>query len=129
MKLTDIVQTVQVPVNITAERLSDLLCNAIEGGSNYWCTAIDRNNATREQAEYRNEVPFVEGGFLTLDWCDNDEGEKGIKKIDLDAVKKGLTVFAEKCPRQFADFIAENDGAETGDCFLQCIVFGEVVYG
>ena len=117
--------TVTVTHEIPVERIKDLLCNAIEGGSNYWCNTMDRmGGITREQATYRQDVPFVEGG-----WLDVRDDDGGKHRLDLDAIKKGLNVFAEKCPRHFADFIAENDDAETGDCFLQCILFGEVIYG
>jgi len=119
--------TVQRPVNITVQQVKDLLCNAIEGGSNYWCNSITRYGVDREQAEFRQDVPFVVGGYLMLDWCDNDTGSA--KRIDLEAIRNGLTVFAEKCPRQFKDLVEDNTDAETGDCFLQCIVFGEVIYG
>lgn len=143
-------QTIPVTVTVTheipVERIKDLLCNAIEGGSNYWCNTMDRmGGITREQANYRHDVPFVEGGWLqiiedepgmpesqpvpTRYYEDIDGKRTECYRLDLEAIKKGLNVFAEKCPHQFADFIAENDDAETGDCFLQCILFGHVIYG
>ena len=119
--------TVTIPTTVTYQRLSDLLCNAIEGGSNYWCTTIDRKGGiTKEQAPYRQDVPFVDGGWLDVDWCDRDDAP--VKRIDLEAVKKGLTVMAEKYPQHYSNFLMENDDAETGDVFLQCIVFGDVIY-
>lgn len=130
MKTTDIVATIPVPVQITVERVKDLLCNAIEGGSNYWVDTLDRmGGITREQAEYRQDVPFVEGGWLELVEGEEDCGKGRKFRIDLEAIKKGLTVMAEKYPKAFADFINENDDAETGDIFLQCICFGEAIYG
>lgn len=132
MQITDVVATIPVPINITVERVQDLLCNAIEGGSNYWVDTLDRDGkTTRAEAQYRQEVPFVEGGYLTLveQGEDAPDGKGRVFKIDLEAIKKGLAVFAEKYPKMFADFIAENDDAETGDTFLQCICFGEAIYG
>jgi len=114
---------------VTVQNVKDLLCNAIEGGSNYWCGTMDRKGGiTRAQAEYRHDVPFVPGGWLEV--CEDEEEGGGRKvRLDLEAIKKGLTVFAEKCPRQFADLLQENADASTGDCFLQCCCFGEVIYG
>jgi len=37
--------------------------------------------------------------------------------------------MAEKYPRHFHNFLEENDDAETGDVFIQCCLFGEIVYG
>lgn len=44
-------------------------------------------------------------------------------------LQQGLQRMARKYPRHFADFMAENDDAITGDVFLQCVVLGEVIYG
>jgi hypothetical protein len=37
--------------------------------------------------------------------------------------------MAADYPRHFADLVNENDDADTGDAFVQCCVFGEVIYG
>jgi hypothetical protein len=112
---------------VDEQRLKDLLCNAIEGGSNYWCASMDRmGGVTRKQAEYRQDVPFVSGGWLEV-VDGEDEGKK--HRLDRAAIEKGLQVFAEKYPKHFADMMAENDDATTGDVFLQCCIFGDAIYG
>jgi hypothetical protein len=119
-------KTLSIPTNIPEQRIKDLLCNAIEGGSNYWCATIDRmGGITRKQAEYRHEVPFVEGGWLDV----VDEADGKSYHVGKDELIKGLTIMAEKYPKAFADFMKENDDAETGDIFLQCCCFGEAIYG
>lgn len=122
---------VRVPLYIPEERISDLLCNAIEGGSNYWVATLDRDGkTTRAEAPFRQDVPFA-GGYLILveQGEDAPDGEGRTFKIDRDAIVEGMQVFAEKYPKMFADFLNENDDAETGDTFLQCICFGEAIYG
>lgn len=137
---------VTTTVQISVERIKDLLCCAIEGGSNYWCSAMDRmGDIPREQAEYRQDVPFA-GGWLRI-----IEHEPGIAegkqtlatrfneviegntyecyRLDEQTIKDGLNVFASKYPEHFADFSNENDDASTGDIFLQCCLFGEAIYG
>lgn len=119
--------TVQVPISIPVERISDLLCNAIEGGSTYWCQSITRmGGITKEQAKYRHEVPFVEGGWLEI--IEFDAPDNRVIRLDKEKIIHGLSVFAERCPLQFGDLMADNSDAETGDCFLQCCCFDEVVY-
>ena len=44
-------------------------------------------------------------------------------------ILRGLEVMADKYPNHFGDAIAGNDDATTGDVFLQCCVFGDVLYG
>lgn len=60
---------------------------------------------------------------------DDDAGRVNELRIDMPAIEKGLKVMAEKHPRHFADFIGDNADATTGDVFIQCVVFGELVYG
>lgn len=119
--------TVNLTLNIPQERIADLLCCAIEGGSTYWCSSCDRQGGiSQEQAPYRQDVPFVNGGWLEV--CDGENKNKAYR-LDLNAIKKGLNVMATKYPKHFADFMAENEDAITGDVFFQCCVFGDAIYG
>jgi len=129
MKDTDILMTISVPTSIPVQRVKDLLCNAIEGGSNYWCQSMDRRGGIPiAVAPFRNDVPFVEGGWLEVIEM-ADVGEENKIRLDLESIKKGLQIFAEKYPNHFADFLNFNDDATTGDVFLQCCCFGEAIYG
>lgn len=58
----------------------------------------------------------------------DEEGEsKGRMRIGRRAIARGMTIFA-KLP-SFGDFIEENDDDITFDTFLQCVIFGKLVYG
>ena len=47
-----------------------------------------------------------------------------------DDIIRGLQTFSTFANgRHFKDFLYENEDAMTGDCFLQCCVFNEVIYG
>ena len=120
----NIFTTINMPVQITTESIKDLLCSAIEGGSNYWIETLTRSkDITKAQAEYRQDVPFAGGHLVLLD-------DQGIKHtINIDSIKKGLKAFQEKYPRNFKDFVEDNADAETGDIFLQCCTYGEAIYG
>lgn len=112
------------------QRVEDLLTNALEGGSNYWYR-IDEYN----YGYGRNHTDFkfphiqvaVEGGFVLFSVPEDEDGKQ--YKLDRSALRRGLAIMARKYPRHFADWVAENDDAETGDVFLQCCLFGETVYG
>jgi len=114
--------------DIQKERILNLLVSATEGGSNYWYM-IQNHNAKEVEHKYFQEVPLKENGFLMID---DEQGEKTLKepvRVDLKSLKTGYSIFKEKYPTHYADLIKENDDATTGDVFLQCVVFGEVIYG
>ena len=49
--------------------------------------------------------------------------------LTLADIQKGLETMRDKYPHHWADLVEENDDLITGDVFLQCAVFGELVYG
>jgi hypothetical protein len=49
-------------------------------------------------------------------------------KLDRLSIENGLKVMMAKYPRHFGNWVAENDDSETGNVFLQCCVFGDLVY-
>lgn len=123
---------VRMTVDVAEERLQDLLCNALEGGSNYWYF-IEKFNYPEGQTkeslgiEFAHiELPF-KGGSLTFTVPEDEDGKGYV--LDLKAIEKGVRRMAKKYPKHFGDFMEENDDACTGDCFLQCCLFGEEVYG
>jgi hypothetical protein len=122
----------KVTTNVSDERIQDLLTSAFEGGSNYWYIIKKYNyppGQTRQSLGIKFphiELPFKGGSLLIGDI----EGDKEYDKIlDRTAINKGLQLMAEKYPKHYADFIAEDDDAATGDVFLQLALFGEVVFG
>ena len=136
--------TVKVSHPITEQRVRDLLCSAWEGGSSYWCACVDREvppaaletikaiKAERlatigDGSFYSHEYPFIDGVTLKLKVAEMEE--EGVKSLDRAALITGLQVMADKYPRQFHDFLIENDDAETGDIYLQCCLFGEAIFG
>lgn len=124
--------TVTVPLQVPVERIKDLLTSAFEGGSNYWVEVAERIGEAKnnKDAPFLSDAPFVKDGYLKIK---EDESESDTKggwfNIDPKTIAEGLKVMAQKYPKAWADFMNENDDAETGDIFLQCICFGEVIYG
>lgn len=120
VKVTE--QFYKISHNIPTERISDLLCSAFEGGSNYWI----RSGRRKGFEGYLQDVAFHSDGAVFIKTT-----EDGPKEFRLDrvAIMKGLALMAEKHPRHFGDFLAEHDDADTGDVFIQLALFGEVLYG
>ena len=51
------------------------------------------------------------------------------KLITRDDVHHGLDVMAREYPKHFAKVMADDGDADTADAFVQCAVFGKVIYG
>jgi hypothetical protein len=130
-------------IQISDERVRDLLCGAFEGGSNYWYMIERRNYAPGVKGK-----DFLKGGKLTdpkqywhpcqliplhpgcsLTISDQEDDAKKEYTLDRAAIERGVQVMAEKFTRHFSNVVNENDDATTADVFLQCCLFGDVIYG
>jgi len=140
----------EIKQKISDRIIKSLLCCAIDpgnGGAEYWCTVMhyrfkegltleDFGEGGKMQGDeywHPNQlVPLTEGCSLLIeDRVDKAENRNSrLLRLNQAAIQKGLEVMAEKYPEHFAHAmdIYRADG-ETGDVFLQCCLFGEVVYG
>jgi hypothetical protein len=134
-------------VPITEEQIKNLICEAFEGGSNYWCHIVGYKfpdgivfedfreggrfgppEASIGSLDYWHPsqlIPLHEGCAIVIQ-ADDDKHRHRLDRI---ALFCGLQVMADKYPHHWANVVDENDDAETGDVFLQCCLFGELVYG
>ena len=113
-----------VKMSFTAERLQDLLVSGFEGGVGYWCR-IDGVSPPHLAGVPYLKVPFFPNGMLLLrDIVDGKD-----LSLNREALEAGLAKMCLKYPRHFSRFVNEDEGAETGDVFIQCCVFGEIRYG
>ena len=110
----------------TQEIIDYLTCTALEGGSNYWYM-IEDHNLHESDTKYLSELPTTENGFVLI--TDDCEQLDEPFRLDRKALLKGLEVMREKYSHHFVDAVNGNGDAITGDVFLQCAVFGELVYG
>jgi hypothetical protein len=125
-----------VQTQISDERLKNLLCSALEGGSNYWYNILKyviADNADQSTIEFKHiDLPFIEGCGVMISDIEAEEDEEGAFEpvlLNREAMQKGLQIMADKYNWHFQNFMTENDDAETGDVFLQCSLFGEIVFG
>lgn len=119
---------------VTAQRVQDLLTCAIDsayGGSFYWISGYRKvypEGQTKESLglQYPQiELPF-KGGSIVFG---NDDPKYAGKVLDAAAMLRGLQLLADNYPKHWADFIEDNEDADTADVFLQLALFGEVVFG
>ena len=110
-------------VNITHKHTTvdiiDLLSTGLEGGINYWASV------------------YLEGGksyydIENPDWCiavyDN-ETDDILGKLNLASLQSGLQTMSNISISHYNNFVRENFDSETGDVFIQCCLFNEVIFG
>lgn len=114
-------------IEVSDERIGDLICCGLEGGSNYWIGEIKAENPDNDpRFKFYSDVVNAKRGALIIT---DGYGDEGPKRVDRSVMEQALQLMASTCPSHFKDFIEDNDDAETGDVFLQLCCFGELVYG
>lgn len=109
---------------VTDEQIENLLDEASRG-SNYWCGGVG-------ELAYTSVCKDIIAGkhqIKLIDWENKDK----VYWFDVQNIKAGLKIMAEKYPKHFGDALGVgsdyNSDADTGDVFLQCALLGEVIYG
>ena len=123
----------KIEIEVSDEIISNLLCSAFEGGSNYWIEStrceVKGDCFTSDRFD-RTTVPLLDGGTVIVTLQDEAYKGKGVTyHLNRPAILRGLHGMLHHAPKHFGDALAGNDDATTGDVFLQCALFGEVVYG
>jgi hypothetical protein len=111
--------SVKVVKKVPQERIEGLLVGAFEGGSNYW---IRWAKTVVESGKFYEEA-FGHGIRVKA------QDEKHTRLLNRIAMEKGLEIMAADYPKHLADFLDGNDDATTADVFLQCCLYGTLVYG
>lgn len=120
---------------ITDEDRQNLLCSALEGGSNYWYFIHDEALRIIDSiVPPDHNTPFVDRVFFAIKYgavipiheCDDMQK---IGEISLEKIYKAEALMLEKYPFHFCNIINDNDDAETADVWFQVAVMGELVYG
>lgn len=141
-----------VTVEVTDDQIRSLLCNAFEGGSNYWYSEAEpvlpsdgsvqmadvseggalqpRNpDGTQNYFHWAQLLPTLPGCAVRLRAHGAGKTPDDVYTLDREALNRGVQIMATKYVSSFADWMTEHDDATTGDVFLQCCLFGELVFG
>ena len=124
------ITTFTAKIDISTERIQDLLVTAFEGGSNHWYTdlqIVEDCGSTKydRTGVHRFHIVPTCGGSVSL--CAEDDD--AVHVLDAAAIQRGINVMALDHTAALFDFLGENEDAETADVFLQCCLFGEVIFG
>jgi hypothetical protein len=129
--------TFTTQVEVPMSRVADLLCCAFEGGIGYWACITGyvkpedfggtRCHFAGDDAPKYLDYPLSPYGAVLIEDAE-DDGHKQYR-LDLPAIQRGFKVMQQQYPKHFANWLAENDDAITGDVFVQCCIFGDIIYG
>ena len=119
---------VKVERNITEETVYNLLCSAFEGGSNYWYDELEplkrSSKATNPSDRFYEDM--IKHGFTLMD--KHTGVLHTVKPLQFKSAFKHI--FSNKDFSHIASDISnDNMDADTGDVFLQTVVFKDVIYG
>lgn len=130
VELTKSVDDFVVPVTVSNQMIADLFITAMEGGSDYWCSAAHPKNwtPTEDDRLWYASTAYLSGPDFEVEAYDAESDEKFHVEGRV-GIERGLAVMAKKYPRHFSDILIDNHDAETADVFFQCVILGDVVYG
>jgi hypothetical protein len=123
-------------IDIPQERIASEICTAMEQGSGYWARVTRESKDDRDDylSPHPRALPYFKyfhNGWTEFGEIDESTGRLGPKRymLKLDTIKRGIQTMAEKYPNHYAGFMSESGDCITADVFLQCCLFGEIVYG
>lgn len=106
--------TITIQHTFSRQAILDLL-DCAGRGSRYW---------NENDLEFESFAKKAVDSFTTI----KDNEEDKTHKLDLIKIKSGLEIMAKDFPKDFADLVGEDYDNNTGDTFLQCCLFGNVIY-
>ena len=122
----DVMTNIIIEVTVPKETVIDVITTGIEQGIGYWATDVDKGSL--------GEIPMIEkpytpyyGNFEHPNWELKITEEGGeIHTLTKEKVAKG---FSALHPTRLANLLSGDYDCIDADCFIQCALFGSVIYG
>jgi hypothetical protein len=126
-----------INLEISEQTISDQLCTALEGGSNYWYMLgdIDRthfikgntlvDNLTRSfMADKNYKLPVYD-----IESAEELEDMDKLGDVTYDSMAKAFNIMSKDYPSQLGNILSGNYDSDDSDIWFQLATMGEVVYG
>lgn len=124
-----------ITFNVSDETISDLLCTALEGGSNYWYLLghVDTTHFVKGDTYVDNLMrSFIADKDYKLDVYDieSDEDEPDLLG-SVTYLKMGiaLSIMSKDYPKTLGNIMSGNMDGDDADVWFQLSTMGEVVFG
>jgi hypothetical protein len=94
----------------------------------YWIDAVRYNYspAFYNKGLSRSDIPFLEGCAITIFYT--NDGESISKDLNIISIQSGLTAIASKYYSSFNSFVSGEPNVAIADIFLQCCLFGSIIF-
>jgi hypothetical protein len=127
----------EITFNISDEAISDQLCTALEGGSNYWYylgdvdithfingeTFVDNlMRSFKEDKNYKLPVYDIES-------AEEFEDMDKLGDLTYDSMAKAFSIMAKDYPQQLSNILTGRYDGDDSDVWFQIAVMGEAIYG
>lgn len=118
---------IQTSFYITEEQVKDVLCTALEGGSNYWYD-LDIDVPLNMTYDEHIVEQVMKGESIPVYDIEDDEDEERepLGYISLANIKRGFKLYAE---HNDIEALLDGGDANDADTWFQLAVLGEIVYG
>ena len=118
---------------VTEAQVAGLVYAALDGGVGYWARIEEYvYPAGKTAADFgyigHLRLPLAEGGAVILADVDT-KPDFGPVRLDRKSLRRGLRVLEHKHPEHFASLLEGNADAKTADALVQCVAFGEAIFG
>lgn len=126
-----------IKFNISEEAISDQLCTALEGGSNYWYYLgdIDRTHFIKGQTFVDNLTRsfFADKNYklpvYDIESAEEFEDMDKLGDVTYDSIGKAFSIMAKDYPQQLGNILTGRYDSDDSDVWFQLATMGEVVYG
>lgn len=126
-----------INLEISNELINDLLCTALEGGSNYWYYLgdVDRTHFIKGETFVDNLTrSFLADKDYKLPVYDIESAEEfedmdKLGDVTYDSMQRAFILMAQDYPKTFASATSSNMDADDADVWFQLATMGEVVFG
>lgn len=84
------------------------------------------DNLTRTYSPWLWEYTRVKDGWNFK--YENEKDKTVKKKLTMKHLEKGMAKLAEESPQRFGNIVTGDSDALDADAFIQCAIFGKLVY-
>ena len=127
---------IPITFDVSLERVRDLLSHSLTNmprGTTSWAQIREYiipptpYHSLHHPSDPRLDYPLSPEGAVVVTIVGEVEKNKTCR-LDLNSIRDGLSTMARWYSYEFGKFLTDFDDASTGDVFLQCCLFGKVVY-
>lgn len=125
-------------IKVQNHQIQDLLSKGLESSLKRWCVNYQVSSLYKKGIKSRdteNPTYLFRGVWnplyaITHPWYRVDAILPGKKKkiLTYQCIKSGLKIMQEEHAESFESFIKEEHSLAEGDIFIQCALFGKVLY-